>query len=117
MGSSPSFGSTARYLFALFRLAFATATVLNTLTLQRTSNSLAHYAKGTPSPDKRAPTDCRHAVSGTISLPSKGYFSPFPHGTGTLSVTREYLALDSGLPGFPQDFTCPAVLGSLIQED
>jgi hypothetical protein len=30
-----------------------------------------------PSP----PTACKHTVSGSISLPSPGYFSPFPHGT------------------------------------
>ena len=63
-------------------------------------------------PTKGAPTDCKHTVSGTISLPSTGYFSPFPHGTGSLSVTREYLALGSGLPRFPQNFTCSVVLGS-----
>ena len=39
------------------------------------------------------------------------YFSPFPHGTGSLSVTREYLALEGGPPSFPQDYSCPAVLG------
>ena len=38
-------------------------------------------------------------------------FSPFPHGTGALSVTREYLGLEGGPPGFPQDYSCPAVLG------
>ena len=38
-------------------------------------------------------------------------FSPFPHGTGALSVTREYLALEGGPPSFPRDSTCPAVLG------
>ena len=32
-------------------------------------------------------------------------------GTSALSVTREYLALESGLSRFPQDFTCPVVLG------
>ena len=67
-------------------------------------------------PINGAPTDCKRTVSGTISLPSPGYFSPFPHGTGSLSVTREYLALGSGLPGFPQDFTCPAVLGNSTQK-
>ncbi len=41
----------------------------------------------------QAPTDCRHSVSGTVSLPSSGCFSPFPHGTGSLSVSKEYLAL------------------------
>src|SRR4051812_15756331 len=56
------------------------------------------------------PTACRHTVSGTISLPSQGFFSPFPHGTGSLSVRRLYLALRNGLRGFPQGFSCPAVL-------
>jgi hypothetical protein len=56
------------------------------------------------------PTACKHMVSGSISLPSQGFFSPFPHGTGSLSVAREYLALESGLPSFPPDFTCPVVL-------
>ena len=49
-------------------------------------------------------------VSGTISLPCSGYFSPFPHGTGSLSVSQEYLALPDGPGGFRQDFTCPALL-------
>ena len=56
------------------------------------------------------PTACRYTVSGTISLPSQGFFSPFPHGTGSLSVRSAYLALRNGLRGFPQGFTCPAVL-------
>ena len=48
--------------------------------------------------------------SGTISLPCSGYFSPFLHSTGSLSVSREYLALPDGPGGFTQDFTCPALL-------
>src|SRR2546422_10135737 len=56
------------------------------------------------------PTACKHTVSGSISLPSQGCFSPFPHGTGSLSVAREYLALESGLPSFPPDYTCLVVL-------
>ena len=48
--------------------------------------------------------------SGTISLPSSGCFSPFPHGTRTLSVSREYLALPDGPGGFTQDYSCPALL-------
>ena len=54
-----------------------------------------------------------HTVSGSISLPSPGFFSPFPHGTGSLSVDNEYLALEDGPPMFRQDFTCPALLDSL----
>ena len=54
-------------------------------------------------------------VSGTLSLPLLGYFSPFPHGTGTLSVSREYLALPDGPGGFTQDYTCPALLRILLR--
>ncbi len=42
--------------------------------------------------------------------PLPGFFSPFPHGTGSLSVDHEYLALEDGPPIFRQDFTCPALL-------
>ena len=57
-----------------------------------------------------APTACRRMVSGTISLPSSGCFSPFPHGTCALSVSQEYLALPDGPGGFAQDYSCPALL-------
>ena len=79
------------------------------LSLATESNSSAHYAKGTPSP-RRAPTACKHTVSGTISLPCLGYFSPFPHGTSSLSVSQEYLALPDGPGRFIQGFTCPVLL-------
>jgi len=42
--------------------------------------------------------------------PLRGFFSPFPHGTSTLSVTIEYLALEDGPPSFRQGFSCPALL-------
>src|SRR6266545_3343151 len=61
------------------------------------------------------PTACRRVVSGTISLPSQGFFSPFPHGTGSLSVAREYLALPDGPGGFKQGFSCPALLRSPLK--
>ena len=57
-----------------------------------------------------APTACRRMVSGTVSLPCMGCFSPFPHGTCSLSVSHEYLALPDGPGGFTQDFSCPALL-------
>ena len=58
----------------------------------------------------KASTACKQLVSGTISLPCSGYFSPFPHGTCSLSVAHEYLGLEGGPPTFRQDFTCPALL-------
>ena len=42
--------------------------------------------------------------------PLSGCFSPFPHGTGSLSVAGECSALEGGPPCFPPGFTCPAVL-------
>ncbi len=62
-----------------------------------------------------APTACRRTGSGTISLPCSGYFSPFPHGTGSLSVFQEYLALPDGPGRFIQDFSCPALLRILLK--
>ena len=73
MGSSLSFGSTAydsnRPIRTRFRFGSA-----HRLTLPQTSNSPARYAKSTRSQNKSAPTACRHAVSGTISLPFRGTF-------------------------------------------
>ena len=63
------------------------------------------------------PTACRHAVSVTISLPSQGFFSPFPHGTCSLSVAKEYLALPDGPGRFSQGFSCPAILRSHRHEN
>ena len=73
MGRSLRFGSRTRDSIALFRLAFATASP-HGLTSPRITNSQAHSSKGTLSPHKEAPTVCRHMVSGTISLPSRGTF-------------------------------------------
>jgi hypothetical protein len=86
------------------------------LKLAAHTNSLTHYTKGTPSPTPspegsgRAPTARRHPVSGSLSPPSSGCFSPFPHGTGSLSVVEEYLGLEGGPPIFGLDSTCPALL-------
>ena len=44
------------------------------LNLAANRNSLAHSTKGTPSQRMAAPTACRHTVSGTVSLPSRGAF-------------------------------------------
>ena len=49
-------------------------------------------------------------VSGSISTFLSKCFSPFPHGTGSLSVSREYLALPDGPGGFTQNSSCSALL-------
>ena len=63
---------------------------------------------------KPALTACRRTVSGTVSLPFSGCFSPFPHGTCSLSVSGEYLALADGPAGFTRGFTCLALLRILL---
>src|ERR1700737_110742 len=110
-------------LFALFRLAFATAPPIYGLTLPHpvTRRLIKQKARGYPETGLLRPhlasTACKHTVSGSISLPSPGFFSPFPHGTSSLSVASAYLALGDGPPGFPRDCTCPAVLGNCFQEE
>ena len=74
---------------------------------KRASNSQQRF-------EGRPPTVCRYPVSGTVSLPSSGCFSPFPHGTCSLSVAEEYLGLEGGPPMFRQDCTCPALLESPV---
>jgi hypothetical protein len=68
-------------------------------------------------PASRTLTPCRHMVSGSISLRSQRFFSPFPRGTCSLSVTSEYLALRSGLRGFMRSFTCIALLRVPLSPD
>ena len=53
-------------------------------------------------------------VSGTISLFCSKFFSPFPHGTCSLSVSQEYLALPDGPGRFTQNFSCSALLRILL---
>src|ERR1700686_1249024 len=69
-------------------------------------------ARHQPFPYKghRPLTVCKLLVSGSISLPYQGFFSPFPRGTGSLSVINEYLALEGGPPRFRPGFTCPVLL-------
>ena len=109
MGRSPGFGSTltdlSPYSDSLsLRLPYS-------VKLASVSNSLTHYTKGTQSPVTRTGSHCLYAYGFRVYFtPLPGFFSPFPHGTGSLSVNREYLALEDGPPIFNQDFTCPDLL-------
>ena len=113
MDRSPWLRVYAVRLLAPFRLAFTPAPALPCLNLAAQHNSQAHSTKGTP-PPSRAVTSCRFMVSGSVSLPSPGFFSPFPHGTRSLSVAAQYSALDRGRPGFGQGSSCPALLRILL---
>ena len=45
-----------------------------------------------------------------LFTPLPGFFSPFPHGTASLSVVELYLALRGGPRVFDQDYSCPDLL-------
>ncbi len=116
---SSRFGSNAGNSLALFRLAFAAAppflrlTSLPTLThwliMQKVHGQAASYFEDSP------PVACRRKISDSISLPLSGFFSPFPYGTCSLSVTCLYLALDDGPPRFPQGYSGPVVLRNFLE--
>src|SRR3989442_15954558 len=116
MGRSPRFGSVRRNSTPIsdslsLRLRLSGLTLLRRTT-RRLIKQKAHRHT-CPQPCDRgdsAPIACRYTVSGSVSLPSPGFFSPFPHDTGALSVIRKYLALEGGLPGFPRGSSGPAVL-------
>src|SRR5215469_16036682 len=116
MARSPGFGSDPGNSDAPFGLAFAAPPPNGLSLLPRPTRSPIIQKVRRQFGDPRItqpPTACRHPVSGTLSLPSSGCFSPFPHGTGALSVTEEYLGLEGGPPIFRQDGSCPALLEDL----
>src|SRR6201996_4571632 len=80
-------------------------------------NSQAHSSKGTRSLHANPETGTLPRLVGTrfqvlFHDPSPGCFSPFPHGTGPLSVTREYSGLGGGPPRFTRNFSGSVLLGN-----
>src|SRR5947208_11440274 len=107
-------------LNALFRLAFATApphglilphTITRRLILQKARGHFTSARRLTALPRL---VGTRFQV--LFHDPSPGHFSPFPHGTGPLSVTREYLALEGGPPRFSPRFTGADLLRNVHRE-
>ena len=72
MDRSPGFGSTAYDSIALLRLGFPSAPILQYLNLAAHRNSLARSTKSMRS--LSLPPMCKHKVSGSLSLPSRGPF-------------------------------------------
>ena len=120
MGSSPGFGSTAGDWVALFGLAFATASAPR-LNLAADSNSPVHSAKGTPPhrPDLRRGMVLRLLVGTRFQVlfhSPPGVLFTVPSRYSCAIGRKQCLALGGGPPGFPQDFSCPVVLGNAVQE-
>ena len=103
-------------LNALFKLAFAMAPDVNSLTSQHKITRRLILQQARHHTINSALTDCKLTVSGSISLSFSLFFSPFHHCTRSLSVTDQYLALPDGPGGFRQGFTCPALLGILTRD-
>ena len=101
MVRSPGFGSIRSDYNALLRLAFALASVffLNQATSYK---SPAHSSTGTRSNLEKKifflvlPLVDSLRFHVLFHSPFLGSFSPFPHGTFSLSVIQEYLALRGG---------------------
>src|SRR5438067_696144 len=114
MRSSRGFASTATNLFALFRLAFASATPQNGLTLLMTVSRRIIMQKARRHPavllQHWAPTACRHVVSGSLSSPYRGSSHLSLALLGSLSVAREYLALRDGPRRFRPSSTWTVLL-------
>ena len=95
--------------FALFKLAFASApwrnhlTSLHIVTRRPILQKVRHHTLSS------ALSACKHKVSGSLSLPSRGSF----HRSFTVLFAighLTYLALGDGPPMFPPDSSCPVVL-------
>ena len=94
---------------ALFRLAFAAARCPLTSPHAATRRLILQKARGHR---RQNGSRCLGAHGfRRCFTPLSGCFSPFPHGTGSLSVTGECSALEGGPPCFGPGFTCPALLG------
>ena len=102
-------------LSALFRLGFPTATP-HGLTSQHTVTRrlILQKARSHP-PERRLPRLVSTRFQALFHDPSPGCFSSFPHGTSSLSVTREYLGLASGLARFTRNSTGSVLLGKSLR--
>ena len=109
MDRSPGFGSALANCIALFRLAFASAPVLKTLTslAGATRRSVLQKVQGRASIALPLLVNIGFQV---LFHSPPGVLFTFPSRYYALSVTKSYLALGGGPPCFPPDFPCPAVL-------
>src|SRR6266540_2856881 len=122
MGRSLRFGSWARDsnrpIRTRFRYGYPTRVNLATHRKLAGSFFKRHAVTATtPKGGDDAPTACRHTVSGTLSLPSRGTF----HLSLTVLVRYRSPGSIQGLPGGPGRFTAdyrsPPLLGNAHQTD
>ena len=102
-------------LDALFRLAFAPAPGLLSLSLAAYRDSQVYSTKDTPQ-HLRAVTSCRSHGFRFYFTPLAGVLFAFPSRYFCTIGSRTYSALDRGRPGFGLGSSCPALLRYRIME-
>ena len=113
MGRSPGFGPTTTDYIALLRLGFPSAPDFMSLTLPDTVTRRTVLQKVRGSPRMGVPQLVNTGFQVLFHSPP-GVLFTFPSQYYALSVTKEYLALRSGLRSFPQGFSCLVVLWILL---
>ena len=108
--SSPGFASAARDSSRPVKARFRSGSLsVNLAPRQRLAGSFYKRHAVTP----QGCSDCSWAHGFRYCFtPLPGCFSPFPHGTGTLSVRQVCLDLPHGRGRFTRDSTRPALLGT-----
>ena len=109
MDRSPGFGSTSCNYIALFRLALASAPNLKFLTSLHNVTRRSVLQKVQSRAFLALPLLVNTGFQVLFHSPP-GVLFTFPSRYYALSVTISYLGLEGGPPGFPLDFSCPAVL-------
>ena len=109
MDRSPGFGSTYTDSFALLRLGFPSAPLPNSLTLPVYVTRRTVLQKVRGSTHTVVPQFVNTGFQVLFHSPP-GVLFTFPSQYYALSVTKEYLALRSGLRVFLQGFSCLVVL-------
>ena len=109
MDRSPGFGSVHTDFVALFRLGIPSAPDLKSLTspVNATRRTVLQKVRG--SPRMGVPQLVNTGFQVLFHSPP-GVLFTFPSQYYALSVTKEYLALRSGLRSFRQGFSCLVVL-------
>ena len=107
---SPGFGSIRSDFKSPYSDSLSLRLRILLLNQATSYKSPAHSSTGTRSGS--SPSHCLSAYGFMFYFtPQRGFFSPFPRGTISLSVTQEYLALRGGPRWFTRDSTCPMLLG------
>ena len=107
--SSPGFASAARDSSRPVKARFRSGSLsVNLAPRQRLAGSF--YKRHAVTPYRCSDCSWAHGFRYCFT-PLPGCFSPFPHGTSSLSVRQVYLGLPHGRGGFTRDSTSPALLG------